>query len=155
MSKSRQKKQKKNKQQADGLKFIKDAIEDNRISESEVRDLSEIDYPLFSFKYLNPVSIDKCNDSKFFFDFLMRLQKLSNLGWNGIRTSERHAIGMEHMPINKIVPYRQLPDFITRDVENLDVFRANGDNRVFVGLQKSKIFHIFFIETEFGDVSCH
>lgn len=138
----------------DGLQFIKNAIETKTISRSEVETMANIGYPLFSFRYLKNISIKDCNDPKFFFDYLSRLQKLSELGWAGIRKSHSHSYGMEPMPRNQIRHNGLLPDFVTKDVD-LHVFRAVGDNRVMVGLQKGKIFHVFFIETRFGDISPH
>lgn len=61
---------------------------------------------------------------------------------------------MEPIPYNSIKPKDKLPSFVTREVE-LDVFRASGDNRVFVGLQKGKIFYIFFVEANFCDIYDH
>lgn len=142
------------KQGGDALTFIKDVVSSKSLSEKEIEYLADVDHPLFSFKYLKDVSIDKCKDASFFHGFLLRLQKLSELGWEGIRTSWRHSFGMEKMPVEKIVPRNQLPDFVTREGE-LDVFRAGGDNRTFVGMQQGKIFYIFFIEATFGDVCPH
>ncbi|MBL4559672.1 MAG: hypothetical protein JKX79_01680 [Labilibaculum sp.] len=110
----------------------------------------EIDYPIFCFKYLN---INFKGDHKFYFDFIDRLNKLSNLSWNQINTSQRHGFGTEKMPVNQIKP--DLPKFITPEVKDLLVFRANGDNRPFLGLRKNNIFHIVFIEENFGDVYNH
>lgn len=124
------------------------------VSRKEIETLSQIDHPLFSFKYLKDISIDKCQDSSFFHNFLIRLQKLSELGWEQIRLSQRHSFGMEKIPVDEIVPRAQLPDFVTKEGD-VDVFRAVGDNRVFVGLQEGKIFYIFFIEASFGDVCPH
>ena len=112
-----------------------------------------IDYPIFCFKHLQSVSISDCTDGTFFYKFLERLNKLSNLGWNEIRLSERHSFGMEKIPVEKIHP--SLPPFITPDVEDLSVFRAAGDNRPFLGIQNDKIFHVIFIETKFGDIYDH
>jgi hypothetical protein len=145
---------KKSKQQDDGLQFIKKAIETNTISRSEVETMANIDYPLFSFRYLCDVSIKDSNDYKFLLDFIFRLKKLSELGWNEIRKSARHSFGMEKMPKSKIRHNDLLPEFVTREVE-LHVLRAVGDNRVMVGLQEGKIFHIFFVEAKFGDISPH
>ncbi|MDD6003257.1 MAG: hypothetical protein PUC50_13800 [Bacteroidales bacterium] len=145
---------KNSKNKDDGLQFIKRAIETNTISRSEVEAMAEVDYPLFSFRYFNNVSVGDCRDYKFFIDFITRLQKLSILGWNGIRQSARHSFGMEKMPKSKIRHNDLLPEFVTREVD-LHVLRAVGDNRVMVGLQMGKIFHIFFIEAKFGDISPH
>ena len=138
----------------DDLIFIKNVIESNTVSRKDIESLSKIDHPLFSFKYLKDVSIDKCKDFSFFHDFLMRLQKLSELGWKEIRISHRHSYGMEKIPVEEIIPQNQLPNFITKEGD-VDVFRAVGDNRTFVGLQEGKIFYIFFIEANFGDICPH
>ena len=111
-------------------------------------------YPLFCFKHLHTsISYNRCSNIKFFVDFLERLQKLSELGWEEIRKSHRHGFGMEKIPISNVKP--QCPSFITPDVKELDVFRATGSNRVFIGIQHEDIFHIIFIESDFGDVYNH
>ena len=114
---------------------------------------SDADYPLFCFKHLSDKSLKGCKDAKFLSTFLFRLQKLSSLGWNGIRESERHGFGMEKIPINKVRP--KPPAIVTPDVKELDVFRATGDNRPVIGLQDRHIFRVFFIETNFGDIYKH
>lgn len=136
------------------LSFIKGLIGSNKISVGEISELSEIDHPLFSFKYFSDVSIKDCQDHSFFFKFILRLHKLCELGWNEIRMSHKHSYGMEPIPYYAIKPKDKLPSFVTREVE-LDVFRACGDNRAFVGLQKGKIFYIFFVEASFGDIYNH
>ena len=138
----------------DGLLFIKNAIERKVISRSEVETLTNINYPLFSFRYFNDVSLRDCVNPKFFISFLNRLRSLSILGWEEIRRSNRHSYGMEPIPQNQIKQIGLLPSFVTREVE-LHVFRAVGDNRVMVGLQEGKLFHIFFVEAKFGEVFSH
>lgn len=146
------KKQKKHTSQ-DGLKLIKPETREAVLRKNRIDEYADINFPLFSFRHLKDTSIDKCRDSKFFHDFLIRLQKLSELGWEKIRLSSRHSFGMEHINKEEIKP--GLPDFITADVKTLDVFRSNGDNRVMVGLQDRKIFHVFFIEAKFNDIYIH
>lgn len=138
----------------DGLLFIKNAIETKSISRSEVETLANIDYPLFSFRYFKNVSAKDCKDAKFFLDYITRLQKLSELGWDEIRKSHPHSYGMEPMPQAQIHHNGLLPSFVTKEVD-LHVFRAVGDNRVMVGLQEGKIYHVFFVEAKFGDISPH
>lgn len=135
-------------------RLIKDIAGNENISKHDVEVLSKIDYPLFSFRYLCDVSFRECTDSKFFINFLSRLKKLSQIGWKEIRTSHRHSLGREKMPVTKILHADLLPKFVTREVE-LDVYRSAGDNRVMIGLQESKIFHVFFIEAKHGDISPH
>ena len=90
-----------------------------------------------------------------FFDFLIRLKKLSELGWNKIRESQRHSFGMEKIPISSIRPKPQYPSFITPDVTDFSVFRSNGNNTGLVGLQVEKIFYVFYIEAKHGDIYKH
>lgn len=138
----------------DGLLFIKNAIERKVISRSEIEALSKISYPLFSFRYYNDVSVRNCLDPRFFIGFLNRLRNLSILGWDEIRKSSRHSFGMEPIPKSQIKHNGLLPSFVTREVE-LHLFRVVGDNRVMVGLQEGRLFHLFFVEAKFGDVFSH
>ena len=138
----------------EGLLFIKNAIERKVISRSEVETLTSINYPLFSFRYFNDVSLRDCVNPQFFISFLNRLKKLSVLGWEEIRQSNRHSYGMEPIPQNQVKHNGLLPSFVTREVE-LHVFRAVGDNRVMVGLQEGKLFHVFFVEAKFGEIFSH
>jgi len=107
-------------------------------------------YPIFCFKHL----CLKCNkDYKYYFNFIERLHKISQLDWNTINHEKKHGYGTEKMPIHKIKP--DLPKFVTPDVKHLTVFRATGDNKVFLGLRKGDIFHVIFLEEYFGDVYDH
>ena len=100
------------------LDLIKKVVDKNRISIGEIQDLAEIDHPLFSFKYLQKNSICDCKDAAFFYEFLFRLKKLSELGWDEIRKSGRHSFGMEKIPgirvrdINAGFVYRNVAGFI-------------------------------------------
>lgn len=135
--------------------LIKEITINKGIPQKNVSAYDNIDYPLFSFKYLYNNSIKKCSKSKFFFDLLMRLTKISELGWDEIRKSHRHSFGMEKIPISSIIPQRQYPPFITPDVTDFSVFRSNGNNTGIVGFQIEKIFHVFYIETKHGDIYKH
>lgn len=139
-----------NKSQPDLNQFIISPSPQKSINKSDIED---IDYPVFCFKYLQSQSIDRCKDGSFFFKFLDRLRKLSDLGWKEIRTSDRHSFGMEKIPIKDIIPQR--PPCLTPDIEYLFAFRAIGDNRPFLGIQTNKIFHVIFIESSFGDIYNH
>jgi hypothetical protein len=112
----------------------------------------ENEYPVFCFKHLN-LGINSKGDYKFYFQFIERLNKLSNISWKEINISTRHGFGTEKLPISQIKP--DLPLFITPDVKELLVFRANGDNRPFLGLRMGKVFHIVFIEEQFGEIYNH
>lgn len=114
----------------------------------------ELDYPIFSFKYLQDVSYLESDDADFLSKFINRLHKLSNLGWKEIRTSHRHAFGTEQLAYEQIKPKDKIPSFITPEIK-FTVFRAHGDNRPFLGIQDKNIFHIIFIEANFGDIYDH
>lgn len=111
-------------------------------------------YPVFCFKYLQLCSYNDCTDPKFFIDFLKRLQKLGQLGWQEINKSNKHGYGYEKIPISKIKPTMR-PSIITEDVEELTVFRANGNNLPFLGIRLNDIFQVIYIETKFGDIYKH
>ena len=107
------------------------------------------DEVLFSFKEIEPFSYTQAkNDSKFFIDFIERLKKLSELGWQTIAKSDRHSFGFELLPIGQIK--KQVDG-----VEKLIVFRATGNNHVFAGFREDNVFHILFIEYNFGDLYDH
>lgn len=136
------------------LLFIKNAIEQKRISRSEIESMTKINYPLFSFRYFNDISMRDCKEPQFFVDYINRLKKLSQLGWDEIRKSHTHSFGMEPIPVFQIKHQGLLPSFVTKEVD-LHLFRAVGDNRVMAGLQDGKLYHVFFVEAKFGDVSPH
>jgi len=86
-------------------------------------------------------------------DFIYRLSKLCQLSWNQILTTQKHGFGTENIPVEQIKVY--LPPIISPDVKNLLVFRSNGDNRPFLGFRNGNIFHVIFIEANFGDIYNH
>lgn len=130
---------------------ILEPSKNNKIDKDE---LDKDNYPIFCFKYLSDTSIKKCVDPKFFVDFLLRLKKLSELGWHGIGNSTPHSYGMEPLPLHKIKP-QIIEESITPDAKKLHIFRANGNNLPFIGIQIQKTFRILFIETKFGDIYDH
>lgn len=111
-------------------------------------------YPVFCFKYLQQYSYNKCSDPAFFISFLERLKKLGELGWQGIQGSHRHAFGTEKIPI-KSLRVSNFPSIVTQDVNELTVFRANGNNLPFLGIRLEDTFQVIFIETNFGDIYPH
>lgn len=120
----------------------------------ELNSNPQTDYPLFGFKYLKDDTHKECKKSKFFIDFLERLNKLSNLGWKEIEKSDRHAYGTEGIEMGSIIPEVNLPkEFSNR--KKLTVFRATGDNHAFAGIREGNTFHIFYIESEFGNLYDH
>lgn len=138
----------------EALNGVKRLIQDKTLSLSELEHYSEIDYPLFSFKYLSDCSFDKCSDSSFFPNFLLRLKKLSELGWKRIAISDRHSFGFEKIPVSSIIPKDSLPKDLTSE-DHLLAFRASGNNLPFLGRREGRTFYIYLIETKFGEIYRH
>jgi hypothetical protein len=117
-------------------------------------DTHGINYPVFSFRYLQKSSIEDCSNADFFRKFLFRLKQLSELGWQEIRASRRHSYGMEKIRRNCIKQKIEI-SILTPEVEYLFALRATGDNHVFLGVEQNGVFHIVFVETNFGDIYSH
>ncbi|NMA74484.1 MAG: hypothetical protein GX963_10065 [Bacteroidales bacterium] len=130
-------------------------IKNQRKEEIKVSLKNSNNTPLFCFKHFDYELLEKYkkHKSELCYEFLKRLQKLTELGWDEIRKSDRHNYGMEKIPVKQIKV--SLPNFITPDVEDLHVFRVNNSNIPFIGLQVETIFYVLFIEPEFGVVYKH
>lgn len=114
------------------------------------------DEVFFSFRFLHhnvSYKRSKRADKKFLCDFLERLKKLSQLGWDEIRLSDRHQYGTEMIPISQIKP--EVLESPSDDIDKLTAFRASGDKRPFLGVRSGNIFYILFIEGWYGDVYNH
>lgn len=114
----------------------------------------------FDFKQLIECSFtekEAHKDGKFFIDFIKRLKALCKIGWREIGTSQRHGYGFETMPIASLNKNTQndIRRLLSPDVGKLLVFRATGDNHVFLGYRTQSIFHILLIEYRFGDIYKH
>ncbi|MDR2499052.1 MAG: hypothetical protein LBD28_06380, partial [Tannerellaceae bacterium] len=92
--------------------LIKNATREENINKNNIETLS---YPIFCFKYLQDVSIKDSTDAKFFKEFLFRLQRLSVLGWEGIRKSQRHSFGTEKISVQNLKPIVR-PSIVTPEV---------------------------------------
>ena len=136
-----------------GNRLIKEPIAfPNNVDIQDIEHNSKIDYPLFCFKHLQTNSIKDCTKYKFYYDFIFRMKKLSELGWKEIEKSDKHSFGTEKITHDMIK--QTLPPQITPEV-TLYAFRANGNNLPFVGYREGNIFHIIFIEAKFGDIYDH
>lgn len=109
---------------------------------------------VFGFSELRPFSyVDNHNDTSFFISFLDRLKKLCSLDWNTANTSARHSFGMEKMLVDNLTAAAK--QHVPEGMTSLLVFRATGDNHVFLGYRDNSVFQIIFIEYNFGDVYSH
>ena len=132
--------------------FIKLPEGEKNINQTDIDQMAQIDYPLFSFKHLQKVSFDGDVKAKFFQDFLLRLKKYSDLGWKQMAIEKRHGYGWEFMPQERMK--KQLPAAVTPEVQ-LMVLRSANDNRAMVGFREWNIFHVIFIEANFNDIYKH
>lgn len=109
---------------------------------------------VFGFSELKDYSyVDSHNDSNFFISFLGRLKKLSSIDWDTANTSARHSFGMEKMYVRDMTKSAQA--HVPLGITSLLVFRATGDNHVFLGYRDENVFQVIFIEYQFGDVYKH
>ena len=109
---------------------------------------------VFGFSELRPYSYVNChNDSSFFISFFERLKKLSSLDWNTVNTSARHSFGFEKMQADSVSAAAK--QHVPVGMTSLMVFRASGDNHVFLGYRDNNVFQVIFIEYNFGDVYFH
>ncbi len=71
--------------------------------------------------------------------------------WIDIKQADRHALGTELLPIDKI-RYRIPAPF--EDHDRVMVFRYSG-NLPMVGVRVREVFHVLWIEDAFGNVYDH
>lgn len=113
----------------------------------------EIKRPSFSFRYFSDSNLKDVRGD-FMVEFLNRLKKLSELGWDQIYTSDKHGFGVE--PIGQDLIKLELPEVVTKET-TIQAFRASGDNRPFIGFRQKDgdVFYILYIESKFGDLYDH
>lgn len=132
--------------------FIKLPEGIKNINQTDIDRMALIDYPLFSFKYLQKVSFDGDVKAKFFQDFLLRLKKYSDIGWKQMAIEKRHDYGWEFLTHDRMKC--KLPVEITPEVQ-LMVLRSANDKRAMVGFREWNIYHIIFIEAVFNEIYEH
>jgi hypothetical protein len=124
----------------------------NIVKSQNIIEIQNFEHPIFCFKYIhNNYSLEQCNDSQKV-SFIDKIIMLSSITWDLINKNNKHKLGYEKMPISELIP--SCPAFITPDVKHLLVFRYHG-LKPFLGHRNRFIFHIIFIEREFGEVYEH
>lgn len=109
---------------------------------------------VFSFAELRSYSyIEAERDGKFFIQYLERLRKLGTLNWNIVNISSRHSFGIEKMKVDNLTTSAK--KLVPAGIDSLLVLRATGDNHAFLGTREGNVFHVIFIEYQFGDVYKH
>lgn len=84
--------------------------------------------------------------------FAVTLQEQAKATWKELTLRGRHAGGLEHFPASQIK--KQIPDRFS-DEKKFSVFRYIDDNRPMIGVRVRDVFHILWIEKDFGDVYDH
>lgn len=84
-------------------------------------------------------------------DFALALEKRCQLTWQQIITNGRHALGYEFIPANQIIP--PIPTFF-EDAPRFMVFRYSGLLPM-AGVRSADVFHIVWIEPQFGKLYAH
>lgn len=113
------------------------------------------DYIVFSFSNLKRISYcDVKKDPSFFIQFLDRLQKISTQTWGQVYNTNKHGIGgTEPMAVKNLEKSAQ--NLVPAGINTLQVMRATGDNKVFLGTRDGNVFNIMFIECNFGEIYSH
>lgn len=109
--------------------------------------LSQALPPHFSLEYLarnTKYSIENCPDGHKV-AFANRLDKLSQLTWQQIFSSDRHSFGTEKIPRNIISV--EIPSYITEDIKFL-AFRFSG-NCPMVGYRSDRVFYIIWLDHDY------
>lgn len=83
--------------------------------------------------------------------FALALQKRCEMTWKDITLADRHGLGSEMLPAGQIKP--QIPNSF-RDRDKFLVIRYNG-NLPMVGIRILDVFHVLWIERDYGDVYDH
>lgn len=83
-------------------------------------------------------------------EFLVKWSKRSKVSWNDLGTHQRHGLGSEKLPADKIRP--MVPEKFAAD--SYQVYRHHG-NLPFVGVRINDVFYVLWIEKKFGELYDH
>jgi hypothetical protein len=100
--------------------------------------------PIFSFhnmKYQGDNCLSRCDQSSKC-QVVDKLLELSQLTWGQIGSAPREGMGFENIPTGQF--HIPLPNFVTPEVKNLQVFRYSARGRI-AGLRLLDIYHILAI----------
>lgn len=104
---------------------------------------------VFCFKHTdNAYDVDKlCSSSnkKFAKGFLKKIQGISKISIADVHSSDKYTWGFELL--KKELLKKSLPGSITKDIQQVHVFRFADNGRI-VGFYSSNIFHVIFIDVE-------
>lgn len=121
----------------------------------EVSATDDKDTPLFCFRHFEARNF-KSDHKGVFLEFVKRLQKISELGWNKISTEKKHGFGYE------LIEKKEMDAGIKSRIEKIAtpdtkvyVFRAECDNLPFIGYRVDNIFHIIAVAASFKEFYKH
>ncbi len=111
----------------------------------------EDEHPKFCFRYLQSDFDVKSLPPERQIDLILQLQNLAQLPWKQIKLSNRHAFGTEWIPAAQI---KGSPPASFADEARFMMFRYSGKLPM-GGLRVRDVFHVFWVEKEFGDLYSH
>lgn len=111
----------------------------------------EDEHPKFCFRYVQNDFDPKSLPSEKQVDLLLQMQKLSQIPWKQIKLAGRQGLGTEFIPAAQI--RGPLPPAF-EDESRFMMFRYSG-KRPMGGIRVRDVFHVFWIESEFGDLYDH
>ncbi|WP_132047126.1 hypothetical protein [Curtobacterium sp. PhB136] len=82
--------------------------------------------------------------------FLIKWAKRSRFSWTELTLQSKHGLGFEMMPKKQIRP--AVPEALEQS--KYMVFR-HQENLPFVGFKAGDVFHVLWIESDYGDVYDH
>ena len=110
-------------------------------------EMENFKHPIFCFKHIHKDhNIAKCTDEEKI-SLLEQLSNLSQLTWDQIKDTGRHAIGTEKIDRKSLKV--KCPTFITDDVSYLLAIRFQGF-KPFLIHRNRFIAHIIFIDSKFS-----
>ncbi len=111
--------------------------------------ISKLEYPVFCFRHLHADHKLENIPAEDKVKLIERLEKLAQLGFSEIYTSQRHGFGWEKIWVGSLNV--KPPSFITSEVEFLFALRYNGKCPFLVHrLPNSPILHLIFIDHNFS-----
>ncbi len=130
------------------LKASKDGAEFDRATAKTNYDA---EHPKFCLRYLQGDFDTKSLPPDKQSAMLTQMQSLANIPWKEIKTSNHKGLGTEFIPVGQIYP--PVPRLF-KDEERFMFFRYCG-NLPMGGIRIRDIFHVLWIEKQFGEVYDH
>jgi len=119
-------------------------IKSPKFSPNMNRDSNEL-HPAFCFEY-NSVSGYRVEDleKEDKIHLIDKIYRLCKMNWKDIRTSHRHTVGTEKIPLKSIPRPKDLPPELT----HLEAFRFNG-KKPMLGFRKHEIYYVVIIDKDY------